>query len=55
MPTDYRVKIKVSEKTGEINASREQKRLWNMKVKVIPILIEAIGTVPKNLEKKLGN
>ena len=31
------------------------KMLWNQKVKVIPSTVEAIGRIPKNLEKKLGN
>ena len=31
-----------------------EKRLWNMKVKVIPNVVGALGTVPKGLEKRLG-
>ena len=31
----------------------ELKMLWNMKVTVIPIIVGALGTVPKNLEKRL--
>ncbi len=29
--------------------------IWNMKVKIIPILIGAFGTVTKGLLKGLGN
>ena len=32
---------------------REVQKLWNMKVKIIPIAIGALGTVPKTLQKKL--
>ena len=31
----------------------ELKKLWNMKVMVIPIVIGTLGTIPKGLEKKL--
>ena len=30
------------------------KMLWNLKVTIIPILIEALETVSKDPEKKLG-
>ena len=30
---------------------RELKKLWNMKVVVIPIIIGALGMVPKGLER----
>ena len=30
------------------------KKLWNLKVTVIPILVGALGTVSKGLEKRLG-
>ena len=33
-----------------MDLARELKKLWNMKVKVIPIVV---GTVPKGLEKGL--
>ena len=34
------------------NFSRELKKLWNMRVKVIPIVVGALGTVPINLDKR---
>ena len=34
--------------------AREQKTLWNMMVTVIPIVVGGLGTVLKNLEKRLG-
>ena len=38
-----------------LDLARELKKLWNMKVKVIPIVVGALGTVPKRLEKGLEN
>ena len=35
--------------------ARELKKLWNMRVKVVPILFGALGTVPKGLERGLEN
>ena len=43
---DHRVKSKESEK-------KELKKLWNMKVTFIPIIIGALGTVTKGLLKGL--
>ena len=36
-----------------LNLARELKKLWNMKVTIIPILIGAFGTVTKELLKGL--
>ena len=33
--------------------ARELKKLWNMNVRVIPIVIGALGTTPKDLHKRL--
>ena len=38
-----------------MDLARELKMLWNMKVKVIPIVVGALGTVPKGIEKVLEN
>ena len=38
-----------------LDLARELKKLWNMKVKVIPIVVGALGTVPKGLERGLEN
>ena len=52
---DHRVKLKGSEKRDKYqDLSRELKKLWNMKVKVIPIVIGALGTITKGLVKGLG-
>ena len=50
-PDDHRVKLKESKKDKCLNLARELKKLWNMKVTVIPILIDALGTVTKGLVK----
>ena len=59
VPTDHRVKLKESEKRDKyLDLARELKKLWNMKVTVIPIVIGALGTVDKGLgtrTRELGN
>ena len=56
VPADHRVKLKEIEKKNKyMDLARElKKKLWNMKVKVVPNVIGAIGTVPKGLEKSLS-
>ena len=52
---DHRVKMKESEKINKyLDLARELRKLWNMKVKVVPIVIGGLGTVPKGLENSLG-
>ena len=51
-----RVKLKESEKKYKHqDFTRELKKLWNVKVTVIPIEIGTFGTVTKGLVKGLGN
>ena len=46
VPADHRVKLKDDEKRDKYqDLARELKKLWNMKVTVIPIVIGALGTV----------
>ena len=55
VPADHRVKLKEIEKKDKyLDLARELKKLWNMRVKVVPIVIGALGTVPKGLEKSLS-
>ena len=55
VPADHRVKLKEIEKKAKyLDLARELKKLWNMRVKVVPIVIGALGTVPKGLEKSLS-
>ena len=45
---DRRVKIKEKESRNKYSdLAREQKKLWNMKVTIILIVIDALGTIPK--------
>ena len=54
VPADYRIKLKVSEKKDKyLDLASKLKKLWNMKVKIIPIAIGAFGTVTKGLLKGL--
>ena len=48
VPADHRVKLKESEKRNKnLDLARELKKLWKMKVTIIPIVIGAFGTVTK--------
>ena len=51
---DHWVKLKGSEKKDKyLNLTREWKKLWNMKMTIILIIIGALGTVTKRLTKGL--
>ena len=48
VPADNRVKFKESEKKDKyLDLAGKLKKLWNMKVMVIPIVICALGTITK--------
>ena len=52
VPADHRIKMKECEKKDKyLDLARELKKLWNMKVTIIPIVIGAFGTVTKGLLK----
>ena len=54
IPADHRIKLKESEKKDKyLDLARELKKLWNMKVTIIPIVNSAFGTVTKGLLKGL--
>ena len=54
VPADHRIKLKEYEKRDKyLDLARELKKLWNMKVTIIPIVIGAFGTVTKGLLKGL--
>ena len=54
LPADHRIKLKESEKKDKyLDLARELRKLWNMKVTIIPIVIAAFGTVTKGLLKEL--
>ena len=50
VPVDHRVKLRESEKKDKyLDLAWELKKSWNMKVTVIPIVINTLGTVTKRL------
>ena len=54
VPADHRVKLEESEKKYKyLDLARELKKLWNMKMTIILIVIGAFGTVTKGLIKEL--
>ena len=54
VPLDHRIKLKKWEKKDKfLDLARELKKIWNMKVTIIPIVIGAFGTVTKGLLKEL--
>ena len=54
VPADYRIKLKECEKKDKyLDLAREVKKLWNMTVSIVPIVIGAFGTVTEGLLKGL--
>ena len=52
VPADHTIKLKECKKKDKyLDLSRELKKLWNMKVTIIPIVIGAFGTVTKGVLK----
>ena len=51
---DHRIKLKEWEKKDKyFDLPRELKKMWNMKVTIVPIVTGAFGTVTKRLLKGL--
>ena len=47
---DHRIKLKECEKKDKyLDLARELKKLWNMRVTIVPIVIGAFGTITKGL------
>ena len=54
VPADYRINLKESEKKDKfLDLTRALKKLWSMKVTIVPIVIGALGTITKGLLKGL--
>ena len=54
VPADHRIKLKEFEKKVKyLNLSMELKKLWNMQMTIIPIVIGVFGTVTKGSLKGL--
>ena len=48
VPVDHRIKLKESEKKDKyVDFARGLKKLWNMMLIIIPIVISAFGTITK--------
>ena len=54
VPADHRINLKESEKKDKyLDLARELKKLWNMKVTIVSIVIGTLGRVTKGLLKGL--
>ena len=51
---DHRINLKECEKKDKyLDLASELKKLWNMNVTIVPIVIDALGTITKGLLKGL--
>ena len=54
IPADHRINLKEREKKDKYHdLARELKKLWNMKITIVPIVIGAFGIITKGLLKGL--
>ena len=54
VPADHRIKLKECKtKDKYLDLARELKKLWNMKVTIVPIVIGTFGIITKGLLKGL--
>ena len=54
VPAYHRINLKeCAKKDKYLDLARESKKLWNMKVTIVPIVIGALGTITKGLLKGL--
>ena len=54
VPAEHRINLKESEKKDKyLDLARGLKKLWNMKVTIVPIVIGTLGTITKRLLKGL--
>ena len=54
LSADHRIKLNKCEKKDKYcDLARELKRLWNMEVTIVPIVIGVFGTITKGLSKGL--
>ena len=52
VPVDHKINLKECEKKDKyLDLARELKKLWNMKITIVPIVIGAFGTITKGLLK----
>ena len=51
-PADHRIKLKESKRKDKyLDLARELRKLWNMKVTIIPIVMDAFSIITKGLLK----
>ena len=54
VPGDSRIEDKEKEKIEKYqDLAREVQKLWNVKVKIIPLVIGSLGAIPKQFGKRL--
>ena len=54
-PADVEVVEKEEEKIEKYrDLAREVAKLWNVRVKIIPVVIAALGTIPNDLEERIN-
>ena len=54
VPADHRINLKEGEKKDKyLDLARELKKLWNMKVTIVPIVIGTLSTITRGLLKGL--
>ena len=54
-PFDSRIEEREKDKMKGYDLKRQVKKIWNMPVKVIPVVVGALGTTPKKLKQWLSN
>ena len=55
-PFDSRIEEREKDKVkGYNDLKRELKKIWDMPVKVIPVVVDALGTTPKKLKQQLND
>ena len=54
VPGDSRIEEKEKEKIEKYqDLGRELKKLWNLRVKIIPLVVGSLGAIPKQFDKRL--
>ena len=55
VPADHRIELSQQRKIENYqDLKRELQKLWNVKISIVSIVIGALGTIPKSLEKDLN-
>ena len=55
IPADHRVKLNDEKRDKYLDLARELKKLWNIKVTVIPFVVNVLATILRGLGKELEN